>query len=138
MTRCAQYNAIQYSCLLFILTLFSAWGTASTSDTITVLQGQYDKIKDSAITAIKSVPDHPDLLESGSLKATLESVVSGDLASLRNRVQQQTRNMDYNKHSLETNSVLSETDKEELKAYQIRTRNWLLNLVRKLQDSMKP
>jgi len=100
----------------FLLVSLSPWASASTAETVNALQIRFDKTKASVISTIKSAPDHPDLLESGSLKATLDSALSRDLTDLRNALRLARTIMISERKSLATNNLLSESEKEELVA----------------------
>ena len=101
---------------LFLLVTLSPWASASTSGTVHALEIQFDKIRASVISTIESLPDHPDFLESGSLDATLQTAISGDLDNLQNQLQQQSLIIEGKRKSVESTTSLSSSDKEDLKA----------------------
>ena len=101
---------------LFLLVTLSPWASASTSGTVHALVIQFDKIRASVISTIESLPDHPDFLESGSLDATLQTAISGDLDNLQNQLQQQSLIIEGKRKSVESTTSLSSSDKEDLKA----------------------
>jgi hypothetical protein len=66
-------RSAEFSGFLLALIFFghASLYSASMADTIATLQSQFEKTKESVMMTIQSVPDHPDLVESGSLDATL-------------------------------------------------------------------
>jgi hypothetical protein len=88
---------------------------ASTLENQEALQERFIEIKRSVITAIESVPEHPEILDSGAVVQTIETAANVDLTNLLGQIQQQTQIIREKEQGLIKNANLSQAEKEELK-----------------------
>lgn len=93
---------------------YSCKAQTSTAESTSQLQQQYDSLQGDIIGKISQVPDHPELLENGSIATQLQTAIDHDLVSLGNRIEQQSKILSVKAQEIPRKRGLSKTDRKEL------------------------
>jgi hypothetical protein len=86
----------------------------STSQNLSDLQSSFEKLRDTFLQELSSIPDHPDKLENGTLATDVETLCEKDLKNLLDQVDNQREILKERENELDTKQ-LSDSDKEELR-----------------------